>query len=519
MTFEGLRCPLPPLSAAAVAALDRAVGEYCRKARAESAAMDGPACKLMQAVQHAVADKWGPFARVACFGSRATGLACATSDMDLVVTGVPGLDPACAGQQWQQAQAPPPTMADQCAALEDLRPHILALPGVSAAVINRSAVPVLAITADVPSALSAEAGGSSAGGSSAGGPIEGAAAAAAATEGATTTTTTTTLNLDISIHTAKHGGLRAAEHVRWLHANLPPLAPLVVVLKALLHRHGLKTVFTGGLSSYALVIMVARFLIDRPLLRYRRWDTTAQVPAHTAPPIEPTATANATAGAPDDGLGPVPSAASAELLANVLAFFDPPASLGVLLVEVLAFYGHIFDPRVHALLGSTLLGVPPLAGHGFADRSQLSAILSPPLQGGPESRAAHASGAPGSGAPGSGVPDAATAFAMHPLVVVDPVNVANNAGRACYRIAGVRHLFATASREVASTAESFARQLASSGCQRADGTHGAAEAATDAGSLAREQRAAVRALVESLLRPPSTRPTAEEALPPRGSVA
>ena len=51
--------------------------------------------------------------------------------------------------------------------------------------------------------------------------------------------------------------------MRCLHACLPALAPIVVVLKALLNRHHLKSAFTGGLSSYALLLMVVRYLQEQ----------------------------------------------------------------------------------------------------------------------------------------------------------------------------------------------------------------------------------------------------------------
>ena len=61
----------------------------CRSSCEESSALDGPACSVMAQVQTVVSGVWGGYASVSCFGSRATGLACATSDIDLVVTGVP----------------------------------------------------------------------------------------------------------------------------------------------------------------------------------------------------------------------------------------------------------------------------------------------------------------------------------------------------------------------------------------------------------------------------------------------
>ena len=54
--------------------------------------------------------------------------------------------------------------------------------------------------------------------------------------------------------------------MRWLHSALPPLQPLVLALKELLRRHELKSTFTGGLSSYALTVMVSHFLANHAKL-------------------------------------------------------------------------------------------------------------------------------------------------------------------------------------------------------------------------------------------------------------
>ncbi|TYZ56936.1 hypothetical protein PybrP1_003189 [[Pythium] brassicae (nom. inval.)] len=61
-------------------------------------------------------------------------------------------------------------------------------------------------------------------------------------------------------HSPGHSGLSARDFVYSFQAEMPALRPLVLVLKTHLQRCGLNCAFTGGLSSYALVIMVIRFL-------------------------------------------------------------------------------------------------------------------------------------------------------------------------------------------------------------------------------------------------------------------
>jgi len=457
--FEGLACPLVKPSPAALALLDRAIGAHYRNAREVAAAQDAVTFELMGHVQAAVGSIW-PRARVACFGSRATGLVCATSDIDLCLVGV------------TVARDDASSMDAQLSALELLLPHLSAVPGVVSATINRSVVPVIAVTADA------------------------AAFAATAKDGRTTGGSNQCLQIDISIHTERHRGLVAADHIRWLCSSLPPLAPLVVFLKVLLQKADLKSAFTGGLSSFALVLMVARFLIDRPMLRYTRWGgvrrtqsvdrlvaaadlehisstSRAAAEADLVSSFEPLTVepASASAGciATDAALSAVAAAATDAAVAAAAAaaaaatgsgeagrahavvggldcasHVDAKPSLGTLLLEVLGFYGHIFDPKRHAILGGVGMGAIPPAGCGFALRRDIPCLI--------------------------GLCQAMTPFdpfAMQPLLCIDPVDLSNNAARACYRIAAVQKLFAqTAASAVTAAGASVASEndAAGGGC-------------------------------------------------------
>jgi hypothetical protein len=457
--FEGLACPLVKPSPAALALLDRAIGAHYRNAREVAAAQDAVTFELMGHVQAAVGSIW-PRARVACFGSRATGLVCATSDIDLCLVGV------------TVARDDASSMDAQLSALELLLPHLSAVPGVVSATINRSVVPVIAVTADA------------------------AAFAATAKDGRTTGGSNQCLQIDISIHTERHRGLVAADHIRWLCSSLPPLAPLVVFLKVLLQKADLKSAFTGGLSSFALVLMVARFLIDRPMLRYTRWGgvrrtqsvdrlvaaadlehisstSPAAAEADLVSSFEPLTVepASASAGciATDAALSAVAAAATDAAVAAAAAaaaaatgsgeagrahavvggldcasHVDAKPSLGTLLLEVLGFYGHIFDPKRHAILGGVGMGAIPPAGCGFALRRDIPCLI--------------------------GLCQAMTPFdpfAMQPLLCIDPVDLSNNAARACYRIAAVQKLFAqTAASAVTAAGASVASEndAAGGGC-------------------------------------------------------
>lgn len=68
------------------------------------------------------------------------------------------------------------------------------------------------------------------------------------------------VRLDISFEAPSHTGLRTAELVRELTAQFPAIVPLALILKQFLTDRSLDHPYTGGLSSYCLVILITRFL-------------------------------------------------------------------------------------------------------------------------------------------------------------------------------------------------------------------------------------------------------------------
>eukprot|EP00939_MAST-03C_sp_MAST-3C-sp1_P001923 g1923.t1 len=71
------------------------------------------------------------------------------------------------------------------------------------------------------------------------------------------------VNLDISVRDGGHNGIATSGVVLSLQREYPALRPLVLVLKQALTRRGLQTAHTGGLCSFGLVLMVARFLQEQ----------------------------------------------------------------------------------------------------------------------------------------------------------------------------------------------------------------------------------------------------------------
>jgi len=300
-------------------------------------------------------------------------------------------------------------MAAQLAALQQLLPRLEALPSVRSASINRSSVPIIALTATLPAA--------NAGGAADGASVE--------------------LQLDISLHSEIHAGLPAAQHVRMLHSLLPALQPLVLTLKQLLHRHGLKSAFTGGLSSYALVVLVSRFLLDRHALKFE----TLLRPS--------TAARNAAADSAD-----ATGATNTPLLPPGAYTPLEQRSLGGLLLECMHFIGTVFDPQRHAVWSGRrptrqhgpLIGTSTLE-YGFVCRDSSAEL---------------------------------DAFALQPLVCADPVLQGNNVGKTCYRIGQIQRLFREAAAAALEASESAACRLEAvlaAASAKAEEAHGSNEAA------------------------------------------
>ena len=68
------------------------------------------------------------------------------------------------------------------------------------------------------------------------------------------------IRCDISLFQESHNGLQTNRYLQSLTRELTPLTPLVLVMKEFLSQQGFLTSFTGGLSSYGLVLLVSRFL-------------------------------------------------------------------------------------------------------------------------------------------------------------------------------------------------------------------------------------------------------------------
>jgi Nucleotidyltransferase domain len=72
------------------------------------------------------------------------------------------------------------------------------------------------------------------------------------------------LQLDITFDAPGHHGREAVVMVNKIMEEIPMIRPIIIVLKQFLLDRGLLTAYTGGLSSYCLFLMVARYLQEQP---------------------------------------------------------------------------------------------------------------------------------------------------------------------------------------------------------------------------------------------------------------
>ena len=248
-------------------------------------------------VTRALQDLW-PRARTRVFGSEATGLALPSSDVDLVVALPPvrqALRPIMEAGILEGRNAIEESHVKQ-AARQLARQEWAAAESMLS--VENTAVPIVSLAvrcAPPPSP-----------------PVR----------------------VDLSFDAPGHAGLTSAELVRELLTRYPALAPLALALKQFLKERSLHHAYTGGLSSYCLLLLLAAYTkhaaaLDGPLPLGRLF---ADVLAFYGRAFDPRRSAVALAA-------PAPPAGAAAAPPPVAALF-PPRGGREALIDVL----HICDP-------------------------------------------------------------------------------------------------------------------------------------------------------------------------------
>lgn len=63
---------------------------------------------------------------------------------------------------------------------------------------------------------------------------------------------------DISVN--QTNGLKAADYVNEIQSTMPAVRPLILLTKHLLQQRGMSEVYTGGLGSYSVILLVINFM-------------------------------------------------------------------------------------------------------------------------------------------------------------------------------------------------------------------------------------------------------------------
>ncbi|KAM3839018.1 terminal nucleotidyltransferase 4A isoform 2-T2 [Vipera latastei] len=164
--------------------------------------------EVVKRIETVIKDLW-PTADVQIFGSFSTGLYLPTSDIDLVVFG-----------KWE---SPPLQQLEQA-----LRKHNVAEPH-SIKVLDKATVPIIKLTDQA-----------------------------------------TEVKVDISFNVET--GVKAARLIKDYMKKYSLLPYLILVLKQFLLQRDLNEVFTGGISSYSLILMAISFLQLHPRIDARKYD-------------------------------------------------------------------------------------------------------------------------------------------------------------------------------------------------------------------------------------------------------
>lgn len=261
------------------------------------------------------------------------------------------------------------------------------------------------------------------------------------------------VRLDISFEGSGHNGLATNDVVLALIHEFPSLVPMMLVLKTLVIERGHAAPYSGGLSSYALLLMVARYLQEHAtnvVDVYGNFSTSTQ---------------NTSAQAITD--------------------------FGIMLLGFLDFYGNHFDPRVtgisvasccflrretayadskESMESSMTSGSMPISSSTISATQQsqykaktcvsacsytrpdiVSVRLSSPSSQTYENRLSLQDWP----VKDHGVDQTYDSHKFDPIFVEDPLQPSNNVGRNCFRIMQIRRAFAAAHQILVSHSNSY----------------------------------------------------------------
>ncbi|KAI7737921.1 hypothetical protein M8C21_027387 [Ambrosia artemisiifolia] len=183
-----------------------------------------------------------PRSRTNIFGSNATGLSLPTSDVDLVVCLPPvrNLEPIKEAGILEGRNGIKETCLQHAARYLANQEWVK---NDSLKIVENTAIPIIMLVVEVPCdaivSVDQEISTHSNGGKH---------------------TDVQSIRIDISFKSSSHTGLQTTELVKQLTEQFPAATPLALVLKQFLADRSLDQSYSGGLSSYCLILLITRFL-------------------------------------------------------------------------------------------------------------------------------------------------------------------------------------------------------------------------------------------------------------------
>ncbi|XP_017442073.1 uncharacterized protein LOC108347382 isoform X2 [Vigna angularis] len=214
------------------------IDSFCKQVAAENMARRPYINWAVKRVTRFLQVLW-PRSRTNIFGSNATGMSLPTSDVDLVV----GLPPVRNLEPIKEAGILEGRNGIKETCLQHAARYLANQDWVkndSLKTVENTAIPIIMLVVEVPQDVINSS--------------------APMIQSLKQNPHHSPVRLDISFKTPSHTGLQTTEMVKELTEQFPAATPLALVLKQFLSDRSLDQSYSGGLSSYCLVLLIIRFL-------------------------------------------------------------------------------------------------------------------------------------------------------------------------------------------------------------------------------------------------------------------
>ncbi|XP_023635771.1 uncharacterized protein LOC17883065 isoform X2 [Capsella rubella] len=255
---ELLNCPTQGESLSLIQGLlNDEIDSFCKQVAAENMARKPYINWAIKRVRRSLQVLW-PRSRTNIFGSSATGLSLPSSDVDLVVCLPPvrNLEPIKEAGILEGRNGIKETCLQHAArylANQEWIPIIMLVVEVPCDLVCSIQTPK-----DGPDCITVDQ--DSSGNSEMAGFEDSAGGATSLPTNTGVLANAKSVRLDISFKTPSHTGLQTTQLVKDLTEQFPAATPLALVLKQFLADRTLDQSYSGGLSSYCLVLLITRFL-------------------------------------------------------------------------------------------------------------------------------------------------------------------------------------------------------------------------------------------------------------------